>query len=293
MSLPELPSLDSLDNVIPKKDPPKENIDESLNIDSQLEEDDDDNLPILTDDELGNDYTIDPKASDYDPTKDPYSPEFIEPENVDTLEDEDISPPIPEVKTKKKQIKKSPSQNKGSVFIEYVNNIIKNIKSKINHNKTNKDSEPSVKKTDVNKSKKILSKLPFNPLYIVISVVAAIFILFMLSLFLNHNSQPSKKVSQQTTQSKSSKNDISIKSTKDEYNGVSFSFTSPINQKINIQRVYKDKSNNLVLCETGTIEVYSGKTNEAFAECLNNENEVKNTKGKTTIDNINYIESQE
>lgn len=145
-------------------------------------------------------------------------------------------------------------------------------KSTKNNNNTNK------KKLNLN-----LSKIPIPVLKIpkisykkIIIIISAIIIgLFLIG-----------KISHPSHSSITEKNkDISYHYKREEYNGIVFSAKAKKDMIAKIQRVYKEKNGNIVLCETDNLELSQNHEQEVFLTCMNNTEDIKNTNHKKITDN--------
>ena len=83
------------------------------------------------------------------------------------------------------------------------------------------------------------------------------------------------------------KTDVKYKFKKETSNGIIFEVTSEHSAKINLQRVFYDPKGNIVVCESGDIEIIKGKQ-DVFAECANNREgtDIKDTEKNLIKDNL-------
>lgn len=79
--------------------------------------------------------------------------------------------------------------------------------------------------------------------------------------------------------------DISYHYKREEYNGIVFSAKAKKDMIAKFQRVYKEKNENIVLCETDNIELSQNHEQEVFLTCMNNTEDVRNTNHKKITDN--------
>jgi hypothetical protein len=83
------------------------------------------------------------------------------------------------------------------------------------------------------------------------------------------------------------KTDVKYKFKKETSNGIIFEVTSEHSAKINLQRAFYDPKGNIVVCESGDIEIIKGKQ-DVFAECVNNREgtDIKDTEKNLIKDNL-------
>ena len=83
------------------------------------------------------------------------------------------------------------------------------------------------------------------------------------------------------------KTDVKYKFKKETSNGIIFEVTSEHSAKINLQRAFYDPKGNIVVCESGDIEIIKGKQ-DVFAECANNREgtDIKDTEKNLIKDNL-------
>jgi len=94
------------------------------------------------------------------------------------------------------------------------------------------------------------------------------------------------KISHPSHSSITEKNkDISYHYKREEYNGIVFSAKAKKDMIAKFQRVYKEKNENIVLCETDNIELSQNHEQEVFLTCMNNTEDIKNTNHKKITDN--------
>lgn len=79
--------------------------------------------------------------------------------------------------------------------------------------------------------------------------------------------------------------DISYHYKREEYNGIVFSAKAKKDMIAKFQRVYKEKNENIVLCETDNLELSQNHEQEVFLTCMNNTEDIKNTNHKKITDN--------
>lgn len=79
--------------------------------------------------------------------------------------------------------------------------------------------------------------------------------------------------------------DISYHYKREEYNGIVFSAKAKKDMIAKFQRVYKEKNENIVLCETDNVELSQNHEQEVFLTCMNNTEDIKNTNHKKITDN--------
>lgn len=145
--------------------------------------------------------------------------------------------------------------------------------TKNNNNNTNK------KKLNLNLDKIPtpefkLPKISYKKIIIIISAV-------IIGLFLI-----GKISSRSSPRSITEKNkDISYHYKREEYNGIVFSAKAKKDMIAKFQRVYKEKNENIVLCETDNLELSQNHEQEVFLTCMNNTEDIKNTNHKKITDN--------
>lgn len=150
----------------------------------------------------------------------------------------------------------------------------------------NNSKEKSTKNNNINKMKLNLNldkiptpvfkfpKISYKKIIIITSV--AIIGLFLIGKI---SSRPS-------SHSIMGKNkDISYHYKREEYNGIVFSAKAKKDMIAKFQRVYKEKNENIVLCETDNIELSQNHEQEVFLTCMNNTEDIKNTNHKKITDN--------
>ena len=98
----------------------------------------------------------------------------------------------------------------------------------------------------------------------------------------NNNAETTAKVEQ--TENKS---DIKFTFKKETSGGIIFEVTSDKSAKINLQRAFYDAKGNIVICESGDIEIIKG-SQDVFAECVNNKEntDIKDTEKNLIKDNL-------
>lgn len=86
---------------------------------------------------------------------------------------------------------------------------------------------------------------------------------------------------------KENKTDVKYTFKKETSNGIIFEVTSEHSAKINLQRAFYDPKGNIVVCESGDIEIIKGKQ-DVFAECVNNREgtDIKDTEKNLIKDNL-------
>lgn len=140
-----------------------------------------------------------------------------------------------------------------------------------------KDNIKFFKKEKKEKKEKSDSELNFNPKKIIGIIAIIIILLFGIFKVLGINSSPKETKIESI---------VKFKFQKEEYSGIVFEINSKENKTVNIQRIYKDSNNRIILCETGAKEVYKDKEMTLFAECVNNVEDVKDTNKNLITDNI-------
>ena len=126
--------------------------------------------------------------------------------------------------------------------------------------------------------------------YFIIGGVFALFLIIFVTFTLltkpknetNNNAEATAKVEQ--TENKS---DIKFTFKKETSGGIIFEVTSDKSAKINLQRAFYDAKGNIVICESGDIEIIKG-SQDVFAECVNNKEntDIKDTEKNLIKDNL-------
>lgn len=126
--------------------------------------------------------------------------------------------------------------------------------------------------------------------YFIIGGVFALFLIIFVTFTLltkptnetNNNAETTAKVEQ--TENKS---DIKFTFKKETSGGIIFEVTSDKSAKINLQRAFYDAKGNIVICESGDIEIIKG-SQDVFAECVNNKEntDIKDTEKNLIKDNL-------
>lgn len=144
--------------------------------------------------------------------------------------------------------------------------------------KSTKNNNTNKKKLNLNLSKIPIPvfkfpKISYKKIIIIISAV-------IIGLFLIG------KISHPSHSSITEKNkDISYHYKREEYNGIVFSAKAKKDMIAKFQRVYKEKNENIVLCETDNLELSQNHEQEVFLTCMNNTEDIKNTNHKKITDN--------
>ena len=126
--------------------------------------------------------------------------------------------------------------------------------------------------------------------YFIISGVFVAFLIAFVAISLlmkpkentDNNTETTPKVEQTE-----SKTDVKYTFKKETSNGIIFEVTSEHSTKINLQRAFYDSKGNIVVCESGDIEIIKGKQ-DVFAECVNNKEstDIKDTDKNLIKDNL-------
>ena len=126
--------------------------------------------------------------------------------------------------------------------------------------------------------------------YFIISGVFVAFLIAFVAISLlmkpkdntDNNTESTPKVEQTEN-----KTDVKYKFKKETSNGIIFEVTSEHSAKINLQRAFYDPKGNIVVCESGDIEIIKGKQ-DVFAECVNNREgtDIKDTEKNLIKDNL-------
>ena len=126
--------------------------------------------------------------------------------------------------------------------------------------------------------------------YFIIGGVFALFLIIFVTFTLltkpknetNNNAETTAKVEQ--TENKS---DIKFTFKKETSGGIIFEVTSDKSAKINLQRAFYDAKGNIIVCESGDIEIIKG-SQDVFAECVNNKEntDIKDTEKNLIKDNL-------
>lgn len=215
-------------------------------------------------------------------------------EQIQDLTDEDFLP----IDEQKSEIKDSEIKHIG---YEEVREDKAPEKTKEKEQTDNNEKKGKIKQKQ-NKASEVLKKLSNNisnfdytklnrKHYIIIGSVFTCFILLfiLLSLINKPKSNTKENNNSKHNTEKVSKNNSKIKYTfkKDVSNGIIFDVVTEKSTKINLQRLFKDNNGNIIVCESGDIEITKG-SQEVFAECLNNResSDVKNTDKKLIKDNL-------
>ena len=126
--------------------------------------------------------------------------------------------------------------------------------------------------------------------YFIISGVFVAFLIAFVAISLlmkpkddtDNNTESTPQVEQ-----KENKTDVNYTFKKETSNGIIFEVTSEHSAKINLQRAFYDPKGNIVVCESGDIEIIKGKQ-DVFAECVNNREgtDIKDTEKNLIKDNL-------
>lgn len=126
--------------------------------------------------------------------------------------------------------------------------------------------------------------------YFIISGIFVAFLIAFVAISLlmkpkdntDNNTESTPKVEQTEN-----KTDVKYKFKKETSNGIIFEVTSEHSTKINLQRAFYDPKGNIVVCESGDIEIIKGKQ-DVFAECVNNREgtDIKDTEKNLIKDNL-------
>lgn len=126
--------------------------------------------------------------------------------------------------------------------------------------------------------------------YFIISGVFVAFLIAVVSISLlmkpKDNTDNNTESTPQVEQTEN-KTDVKYKFKKETSNGIIFEVTSEHSAKINLQRAFYDPKGNIVVCESGDIEIIKGKQ-DVFAECANNREgtDIKDTEKNLIKDNL-------
>lgn len=126
--------------------------------------------------------------------------------------------------------------------------------------------------------------------YFIISSVFVAFLIAFVSISLlmkpKDNTDNNTESTPQVEQTEN-KTDVKYKFKKETSNGIIFEVTSEHSAKINLQRAFYDPKGNIVVCESGDIEIIKGKQ-DVFAECANNREgtDIKDTEKNLIKDNL-------
>lgn len=144
------------------------------------------------------------------------------------------------------------------------------------------------------KKKKINFSFDYKKLtkkhYFIISGVFVAFLIAFVSISLlmkpKDNTDNNTESTPQVEQTEN-KTDVKYKFKKETSNGIIFEVTSEHSAKINLQRAFYDPKGNIVVCESGDIEIIKGKQ-DVFAECANNREgtDIKDTEKNLIKDNL-------
>lgn len=132
-------------------------------------------------------------------------------------------------------------------------------------------------------------KLTKKHYFIISGVFVAFLIAFVvISLLMKpkENTDNSTETTPKVEQTES-KTDVKYTFKKETSNGIIFEVTSEHSTKINLQRAFYDSKGNIVVCESGDIEIIKGKQ-DVFAECVNNKEstDIKDTDKNLIKDNL-------
>ena len=132
-------------------------------------------------------------------------------------------------------------------------------------------------------------KLTKKHYFIISGVFVAFLIVFVaISLLMKpkDNTDNNTESTPQVEQTEN-KTDVKHKFKKETSNGIIFEVTSEHSAKINLQRAFYDPKGNIVVCESGDIEIIKGKQ-DVFAECANNREgtDIKDTEKNLIKDNL-------
>ena len=126
--------------------------------------------------------------------------------------------------------------------------------------------------------------------YFIISGVFVAFLIAFVSISLlmkpKDNTDNNTESTPQVEQTEN-KTDVKYKFKKETSNGIIFEVTSEHSAKINLKRAFYDPKGNIVVCESGDIEIIKGKQ-DVFAECANNREgtDIKDTEKNLIKDNL-------
>lgn len=126
--------------------------------------------------------------------------------------------------------------------------------------------------------------------YFIIGGVFLAFIIIFVTISLltkpkentNNNTNEAPK-----TEQKENKSEVKYKFKKETSGGIIFEVSSNKSTKINLQRLFYDNKGNIIVCESGDIEIIKG-SQEVFSECLNNREstDIKDTDKNLLKDNL-------
>lgn len=132
-------------------------------------------------------------------------------------------------------------------------------------------------------------KLTKNHYFIISGVFVAFLIAFVAISLLMKPKDNTDNNTESTPQVEQTENKTDVKYTfkKETSNGIIFEVTSEHSAKINLQRAFYDSKGNIVVCESGDIEIIKGKQ-DVFAECVNNREgtDIKDTEKNLIKDNL-------
>lgn len=132
-------------------------------------------------------------------------------------------------------------------------------------------------------------KLTKKHYFIISGVFVAFLIAFVAISLLMKPKDDTDNNTESTPQVEQKENKIDVKYTfkKETSNGIIFEVTSEHSAKINLQRAFYDPKGNIVVCESGDIEIIKGKQ-DVFAECVNNREgtDIKDTEKNLIKDNL-------
>lgn len=122
--------------------------------------------------------------------------------------------------------------------------------------------------------------------YFIISGVFVAFLIAFVAISLLMKPKDNTESTPQVEQTEN-KTDVKYKFKKETSNGIIFEVTSEHSAKINLQRAFYDPKGNIVVCESGDIEIIKGKQ-DVFAECVNNREgtDIKDTEKNLIKDNL-------
>lgn len=126
--------------------------------------------------------------------------------------------------------------------------------------------------------------------YFIISGVFVTFLIAFVAISLlmkpKDNTDNNTEATTQVVQTEN-KTDVKYKFKKETSNGIIFEVTSEHSAKINLQRAFYDAKGNIVVCESGDIEIIKG-SQDVFAECVNNKEgtDIKDTEKNLIKDNL-------
>ncbi len=162
---------------------------------------------------------------------------------------------------------------------------IEEVKSKPKKEKKGR-IKPKKKKFNFNFDYKKLTKKHY---FIISGVFVAFLIAFVaISLLIKpkDNTDNNAETTTQVVQTEN-KTDVKYKFKKETSNGIIFEVTSEHSTKINLQRAFYDSKGNIVVCESGDIEIIKG-SQDVFAECVNDKEgtDIKDTEKNLIKDNL-------